>query len=171
MTATSSAHVSQIRARPQRKPAITGLTIVFPHDYTRVAEQKPIEGANFAFESARKLVQSWCLPLAEMLRRASPIADASDKAFEGASGAASSYGLELARKLAFDGADSVLIWDVAPVPSRRGGRTGQAVSRGGPTLDTRAVNSPWQKLIILSVRKPGGRAGKHIRSAMVSSKW
>ena len=115
---------------------------MFPHDYTRVAEQKPIEGANFAFESARKLVQSWCLPLAEMLRRASPIADASDKAFEGASGAASSYGLELARKLAFDGADSVLIWDVAPVPSRRGDRTGQAAPRGGHTLETRAVNSP-----------------------------
>ena len=58
-----------------------------------------------------------------MLRRASPIADASDKVFESAWGAASSYGLELARKLAFDGADSVLIWAVGPVPQ---GGTGQA---------------------------------------------
>ena len=132
---------------------------------------EPIEGAKFAVEWARKLVQSSCLPLPQMLRRASPIADASDKVFESAWGAASSYGSELARKLAFDGADSVLIWDVGPVPPHRGGRTGQVAPRGGPTLDTKAVNSPWQKLIILSVRKPGGRAGKHIRSAMVSFKW
>ena len=65
-----------------------------------------------------------------MLRRASPIADASDKVFESAWGAASSYGLELARKLAFEGADSVLIWDVGRCrPAEAGGPAGPPEGR------------------------------------------
>jgi hypothetical protein len=101
---------------------LSGLTIVLPHYYIpRFLNRGASSGAKFAGAAARKLVQSGGTPQAELSRRASPISESSDEAFEGASRATSSSGLGAVRKFPFEGAQF---------------------------LETKVVNASWQKLNI-----------------------